>query len=177
TFKDNNNTLAGFLDPGLQLEQFNLQVVFLKLVITPRHKIFIGIPAVLPIILKLVVRIGFRVPEVVDTKFFLTQQLEQFTTIVGRHALEQELGPLIARGLVGTDKIGRKGSGFGIDACPLVVHDRIVTGLGRRVARLGIAGCDLTRDTIALGVLTIGFTALTARSICRFTGSHLTSLY
>jgi hypothetical protein len=44
--EQDHHALAGFLDPGLQLQQFDLQPVLLLLVVAARHQVAIGIVVV-----------------------------------------------------------------------------------------------------------------------------------
>ena len=46
--EENHDPLAGLLDPGLQLEQLHLQLVFLFLVALAREQILIRVPTVSP---------------------------------------------------------------------------------------------------------------------------------
>jgi len=56
-FEQDHHLLAGLLDPGLQLEQFDLQPVFLPLVALARHQVLVGVGALAPVIRQFVVRI------------------------------------------------------------------------------------------------------------------------
>ena len=48
-FEEDDHALAGLFDPGLQLEQFALQVVFLPLVILARHQVPVGVSPIAPL--------------------------------------------------------------------------------------------------------------------------------
>jgi hypothetical protein len=56
-FEQDHHLLPGLLDPGLQLEQFDLQAVFLPLVALARHQVLVGVGALAPVVRQFVVRI------------------------------------------------------------------------------------------------------------------------
>ena len=83
-FEQDHHLLAGFLDPGLQLEQFDLQAVFLALVIAAQHQVLVGIAAVAPVLDQFLVRIGRLLAH--DHALLLEQPLEQGQRIVNRQS-------------------------------------------------------------------------------------------
>jgi hypothetical protein len=57
-FEEDHHPLAGLLDPGLELEQLDLQAVFLLLVGLAGHQVLVGVGAFAPALGELVVRVG-----------------------------------------------------------------------------------------------------------------------
>lgn len=48
-FEEDHDTLAGLLDPGLQLQKLDLEPIFLPLVIAARHQVLVGVAALAPV--------------------------------------------------------------------------------------------------------------------------------
>ncbi|MNQ41338.1 hypothetical protein D3C85_550120 [compost metagenome] len=59
-FKQNHHALPGGLDPGLQLQQFHLQLVLLLFVIAAQHAVAIGVDAFAPVHRQLFVGVAPR---------------------------------------------------------------------------------------------------------------------
>ena len=90
--------LPGFLDPGLQLEQFNLQAVFLPLVIAALHQVLVGIAALPPVGRQFIIGIG---GQLTGRHALLPEQaLQQGGGFLDRHA-DQDVAHRRNFGLLG----------------------------------------------------------------------------
>ena len=73
-FEDDDDALPGFLHPGLQLEQLDLQAIFLPLVVAARHQVLVGVAAVAPAGRQFMVGID---PRLLDGQLLFLEQAAQ----------------------------------------------------------------------------------------------------
>ena len=95
-FEQDHDALAGFLGPGLQLEQLHLQTEFLLFVGAAAQQVLVGVAAFAPVIGQLLVRIDLARRE----GGVALQRLAQRALVVGRGAFDegaQRLGALGGR--------------------------------------------------------------------------------
>jgi len=98
--EQDDHLLPGFLHPGLKLEQFHLQLVFLLLVTLARHQVLVRIAALAPVFGQLAVRIErhARPAERRLGEQRIAQHLRVFRRRAGENGLQRidQLGTAVA---------------------------------------------------------------------------------
>jgi hypothetical protein len=88
--EQDHHLLAGFLDPGLQFEQLDLQPIFLALIVAALHQVAIRVASLTPVRHQLVIRVAF----VTRSRALLPQQGAQ----QDRNLLTRRTGNDVAHG-------------------------------------------------------------------------------
>ena len=92
TLEDDDHPLPRLFDPGLELQQFDLEPVLLVLVGLAGHEVLVGVDAALPQVDELVV--GVERHRSVHRVVLLEDGAPQTGELVGRRALEHGVEPL-----------------------------------------------------------------------------------
>ena len=144
--EQDHHALAGGLDPGLQLEQLDLQRVLLLFVIAPQHAVAVGIDALAPVHGQLVVRIA-AADRPLHVHF--QQGAVHGARVIRRQLLDHRAQRLLAGagGLVAAGDVGQHGGrllaggvlALGDAAAQLGGGSSAAARAGRRRGRIGAA--------------------------------------